>query len=55
MLLSGFCPSDDVERAQADMIFDAVVDLRTSYLKLRFEKDEGKKVGKPPVYMYSCM
>ena len=43
--LSGFCPSDVVETAQADMIFEAASDLRTSLLKPYWEKDESKKVN----------
>ena len=43
--LSGFCPSDVVETAQADMIFEACSDLRLSLLKPNREKDESKKVN----------
>ena len=39
------CPSDGLEKAQADMIFDGVEDLRTGMSKFFFEKEEAKKVG----------
>ena len=46
LLLSGFSPSDVVETAQADMIFDATHDLYTSLLQSTIaEKDEANKVS----------
>ncbi|KAL9962481.1 hypothetical protein ACROYT_G031586 [Oculina patagonica] len=41
--LAGYCPSDLVEKAEADMIYDAVNDLRPDLLKMFFEKDKTKK------------
>ncbi|XP_078383999.1 glutathione S-transferase 4-like isoform X2 [Oculina patagonica] len=38
-----YCPSDLVEKAEADMIYDAVNDLRPDLLKMFFEKDKTKK------------
>lgn len=46
LVLVGCCPSDGLEKAQADMIFDGVEDLRAGMSKFYFEKDEVKKVGK---------
>ena len=43
--LPGFCPSDAVERAQADMVFYAVAELNAPMTNIYFEKDEAKKVG----------
>ena len=43
--LSGFCPSDVVEAAQADMIFEASSDLRMHLMKQFLETDEAKKVA----------
>lgn len=45
LISTGFCPSDSLEKAQADMIFDGVEDLRVGMSKFYFEKDEAKKVG----------
>ncbi len=45
LVSTGFSPSDSLEKAQADMIFDGVEDLRAGMSKFYFEKDEVKKVG----------
>jgi len=42
--LSGLSPSDSFDEAVADMIHDGVTDLRNSWLKTHFEKDEAAKV-----------
>lgn len=44
VLWSGFCPSDLMEKTQADMIFDGVEDLRTAMSKFYFEENKAKKV-----------
>ena len=44
-MISGFCSSDVVEAAQADMIFEASSDLRIHLMKQFLETDEAKKVA----------
>ena len=50
VFLPGFCPSDIVGRAQADMILDGVDDIRVSMATFFLEKDEAKKVGNWALY-----
>ena len=45
LFLIGYCPSDLVEKAEADMIYDALNDLRSEFVKIVYEKDETKKVS----------